>query len=69
MFNRALQVKMVKNEKQELTPEDKQVAFATVVGVISDNVENLTKKVIGGVVLYITLDTVRQVMVARATRR
>lgn len=69
MFNRALQVKMVKNEKQELTPEDKQVAFATVVGVISDSVENLTKKVIGGVVLYITLDTVRQVMVARATRR
>lgn len=69
MFNRALQVKMVKNEKQELTPEDKQVAFATVVGVISDSIENLTKKVIGGVVLYITLDTVRQVMVARATRR
>ena len=69
MFNRALQVKMVKNEKKELTPEDKQEAFATVVGVISESVENLTKKVIGGVVLYITLDTVRQVMVARANRR
>jgi hypothetical protein len=68
MFNRALQVKMVKSSKNEAPPtptEDKFVSRATFVAYASKSV---IQEIGSAVVAYIVLDTIRQVLVAKASK-
>jgi len=68
MFNRALQVKMVKSSKNETPPvpsEDKFVARTTIVAYAAKQV---AQEIGSAVVAYVVLDTIRQVLVARASK-
>lgn len=70
MFNRALQVKVIKSKKEEpLTPTQTDVSFETKVAVLGYYVEKAVAKVGTAAITYVVLDTVRQVMVAKASRR
>jgi hypothetical protein len=68
MFNREIQVKVVKNDKktdQEPTQED--IVPATLM-YVSASVNNLFKELGKGVFVYLILDTFRQIMVEKAKK-
>ena len=67
MFNRKIEMKIVKNKKSEPAPtEDKSVPVKFVYANAAAN--NLLYELGKGVVIYMLLDTFRQVMVERAKR-
>jgi hypothetical protein len=68
MFNREIQVKMAKTNKKA-DPESSQEDFvpATLM-YVSKSVNNLFKELGKGLVVYIVLDTFRQIMVEKAKR-
>lgn len=69
MFNRALQVKMVHTKKNETEPVDtSQSYFEKRAEVISKTLDDTMKKVGVFAIGYIVIDTVRQVLVAKANR-
>lgn len=68
MFNRALQVKMVKTEKETTTQPNPEDVLEKKLAVISRSFENMALKVGKAVIAYVVADTVRQILVAKATR-
>ncbi len=69
MLNRALQVKMVKNEKNS-TPQPDQTdeQFEGKVAIIGAHLLTAIEKIGKAAVVYVLVDTVRQVAVARASK-
>lgn len=69
--NRAIQVKMVKNDNGETTkptPSDQFMVMAAATRVVSAHMQK-TIVTVGKVILtYIAADTIRQVMVAKASK-
>ncbi len=69
MLNRALQVNWVKPQKQDAVkadkPDDATEEKTTIVAYTADRV---VKKVALATLAYVALDTVRQVMVAKANK-
>lgn len=63
MLNRALQVKMVKNTKDEPVRE---IDKAAVYDSVANAANKVVKKVAMAALAYVAVDTARQVMVARA---
>lgn len=69
MFNRALQVKMVNTKKDETEQvETSQSYFEKRAEVISKTLDDTMKKVGMFAIGYVVIDTVRQVLVAKANR-
>jgi hypothetical protein len=69
MFNRTLQVKMVKSQKEEVQKhEPTELQFEKKVAVISGYSWDVLKKAGGVVLAYVALDTIRQVLVAKASK-
>ncbi len=68
MRKRVLQVKMVKNEKEEPTSPDDPDNFYKKAAFIGDYLENAFGSIGKAVLIYIAADTVRQVMVAKASK-
>lgn len=67
MFNRHVEVKMVKNEKKtpDTTVEEVTlIKFAQAKAMLKD----LSRTVVVGVVGYVVVDTLRQVVIAQATQ-
>lgn len=69
MFNRTLQVKMVKIDKDPpADPGHYDVTLEGKAAVLGHYSERIIDKIGSAVVSYIVLDTIRQVFVARAKR-
>lgn len=69
MFNRALQVKVVPTEKKDRhASESSESYFEKRAEVISKTIDSTMRKVGTLAIGYIVVDTVRQVLVARANR-
>ena len=69
MFNRALQVKVVPTEKKDRqTTASSESYFEKRAEVISKTIDSTMRKVGTLAIGYIVVDTVRQVLVARANR-
>ncbi len=69
MFNRAFQVRMVKNDKDETDPPnqtDKHLEGKA--AIIGFHLERAVAKIGGAVIVYVAVDTVRQVMVIKARK-
>ena len=69
MFNRAIQVKMVKPNKDEAQQTvQPELQFEKKVAIVAGYSELLINKVAGAAVTYILLDTIRKVLVAKASK-
>ena len=67
MFNRALEVKMIKKPKDDVTDEiPTDILFEQKTKIIGRQVDKTVVKVGAVVVIYVLLDTFRRVMVVRA---
>lgn len=70
MFNRVLQVKMVKSKKNDPeAPAPTDLPFERKAAIVGNYAERIVEKIGGAIVTYIIVDTVRQVLVAKATRQ
>lgn len=67
MFNRKLEVKMVKSNKEEATPAENTNKLQ-LVSAIGYQFERIVNKAGRAALTYVVLDTVRQVLVARAEK-
>lgn len=67
MFNRALQVKVVKTKKTETNP-DRPETYEEKVAVINNSIDRAIRKIGMFAIGYIVLDTFRQVLVASANK-
>jgi hypothetical protein len=65
MFNRKIQVDLVKKQKEE-TAERNSEEFAKKMSITKIHLKEIVRNVAGGVALYVLLDTVRQVMIENA---
>lgn len=69
MFSRELQVKMVKkNKKAPVTPDQSDTELQGKTAIVGFVLERVVEKVGNAVISYVVLDTIRQVLVARASR-
>lgn len=68
MFNRSLQVKMVKNEKTPVESYQAEARFEDKFAVISKTFEKAMKSIGKAVICYVVVDTARQVVIANATK-
>lgn len=68
MFNRVLQVRMVKTHTQEPTGDTSENRSDDPMLITAVVAEAMIKKVAVSVLAYVALDTVRQVLVARAQK-
>jgi hypothetical protein len=69
MFNRAIQVKMVNTKKQEpQEPVASDSYFEKKAEVVSREIDGVMRKVGMLAIGYVVVDTLRQVLVARANR-
>lgn len=68
MFNRALQVKVVKNDKHDPATQDVEMAFEDKVDLIDEVVERTLRRIGVAVVTYVAADTVRKILVAKASK-
>lgn len=66
--NRALQVKMVKNDKEETPRFDRMETFLDNAATMSVFVSDVLKTVGKTVLVYVAADTIRQVMVEHAKK-
>lgn len=66
MFNRSIQVKMVKPAKDDTVEDTSFNDKATVIAVI---VESAIKKIAFTTLSYVVLDTARQVMITKAQKK
>lgn len=64
MFNRKLQVGLVKDEKNNTTAS--RETFSERMGTVAYHLESVVKKIAIGVVIYVVVDTARQVMIEQA---
>lgn len=69
MFNREIQVKMVKKTKNETEVDTTDSHFEGKAAIISNAVDNGLKRIGIAIVSYVLVDTVRQVLVAKASKR
>jgi len=69
MFNRALQVKLVKSKKEQaqLTPPD--ISLEQKANIIGYYAERIAMKAGAVALSYVVVDTIRQVVVARALKK
>lgn len=67
--NRAIQVKMVKTDKEELAAPLNDVDFEVKVTTITNAIETSIKKLGVAVLTYVAADTFRQILIQRASRR
>lgn len=67
--NRAIQVKMVKTDKNEQTAQDSDPGFEGKVYTITNAIEFTIKKLGAAAIAYVAVDTVRQILIQRATHR
>lgn len=69
MFNRVLEMKMVKKDKKTTPPVNQfDVTLEGKTAIIADAADRIVKKVTIGAVAYVALDTARQVLVALARK-
>lgn len=69
MFNRALQVRMVKNPRAEAEKEDTtENLYEGKAAIIAYTTDRVVKKVAVAALVYVVLDTARQVLVTRAAK-
>jgi hypothetical protein len=68
MFNRALQIKMIKDEKTNTPPPQQSPDFDRKVTFVTKQIRDLAADGAKCVVLYIVLDTVRKVAVEMAKK-
>lgn len=70
MFNRALQVKMIKTKKVNTEATDPpDVLLEDAVTIIGYHIERGIKKIGEAVIAYVVVDTIRKVLIAKATHR
>lgn len=70
MLNRTLQVKMVKVGKDDVVVDSTTdtTTFEGKVAIVGRQLERVVEKAASAVVTYVVIDTIRQIMVARANR-
>lgn len=69
MFNRAIQVKMVKNEKEEAIASDHtDHHFEGKTAIIGEHLRHMIGTVGKLILLYIAADTIRQVSIEKAKK-
>lgn len=68
MFNRALQVKMVKTTKSEPVNNTHDTTIEGIAAHAAYAADRITMKVAATALAYVVLDTVRQVLVAHANK-
>jgi hypothetical protein len=69
MFNRTLQVKMVKSNKEEPTTlPQSNLDLEEAGAIVSHYFGRAFEKIVVSVIAYVVVDTIRQVMIARANR-
>lgn len=69
MFNRALQVKVIKsNKKDEPQADQTDATYEGKVAIVGHFVERAIKRIGITVITYVVVDTIRQVMVAQANQ-
>lgn len=69
MFNRVLQVRLIKNATaKNTTPDVKETESEGKTAIIAASLIHGIRIVVAGVGAYVVLDTVRQVLVAQATK-
>ncbi len=70
MLNRALQVKMVKNEKKNSAPQTDQTDshFEGKAAIIGAHLLTAVEKIGKTVVVFVLVDTIRQVAIAKAQK-
>jgi hypothetical protein len=70
MFNKhALEVKMIKSRKPESNPSQPEEGFKEKVEYLTKSLKPLAKEMAKFIVLYIALDTARQVVVTHAQHK
>lgn len=70
MFNRTLQVKMIKNkELEQSAPDQKETTLEGKAAIIGYYTERAISKAGRAALAYVVLDTFRKVVVAWATKR
>lgn len=69
LFNRSLQVKMVKNAKEDTKPSSQSdITLEGKTAIIGYALKSTIETIGKAVIAYVAVDTVRQVMVARASK-
>ena len=69
MFNRALQVKMVKNDKAvAASPNRPDHNFEGKVAIIGSHLGKCVDKAGRALIAYVVVDTIRQVLITKANR-
>ncbi len=68
MFNRVLQVKMVKKDKTETPTSVQSDEFEGKAAIIGQHLKDIVEYIGVAVVCYVALDTIRQVAVANAKK-
>jgi hypothetical protein len=70
MFNRTLQVKMVKTDKEDCGPPEQSnnTTFDGKAAVVCRYTERVVEKIASAVVTYLVVDTIRQVVIERAKK-
>lgn len=69
MFNRTLQVKMVKTPKETQPVSVQEISLEGKVAIIGHYAERALKKAGQIAISYVVVDTLRQVIVAKALKR
>ena len=69
MFNRTLEVKMIKTKKNHaVNPTQPEPQFEAKAATCAQHLDKVLEKAGSAMVTYIVLDTIRKVLVARASR-
>jgi hypothetical protein len=69
MLNRTLQVKLLKTSKEDLAqPTQTSTTYEAKVAVIGNLFERIAAKVGSAVIVYVVVDTVRKVLIAKASK-
>lgn len=68
MFNRTLHVKLVKTKKETPVTSVQEISLEGKVAIIGHYAERAVKKAGQAIVAYVVVDTLRQVIVAKALK-
>lgn len=68
MFNRSLQVKMVRTPKEAVKADRVDDTYEGPIAIIGYTIDRIVRKAGNVAITYIVLDTLRQVLVAQANK-
>lgn len=69
MFNRAIQVKMVKNDKKNTTEPNFEEVISIKFAQASRMMKDITRTIGIAVIGYVVVDTARQMLIAKALKQ